>query len=271
MATPGAGKTPCGARPNRRGERPGSLVPSGRLLDPGSNTGTRGMIAAARRLLCSLCAVQNPAYRLARLFSISYRPLCLNSPETRQLAAKKGLAKKIKIWYYYHSRYRICRRLVGLPGGYERHLSLTNGPHLKRRSGCLGVQKALPRAGSEPQSTSPFRDKRSSFSNLKESELFVSLQQSEKLTITEFASLLGLDPNAVQAAIDNRGSSIPKAFFTIQELASRWGCSRGSVYNYLRDASARVVDFAGKGKKGKKLVPLEAVERIERQRTKRMS
>jgi hypothetical protein len=99
----------------------------------------------------------------------------------------------------------------------------------------------------------------------------VSLGSDTRLSITEFASLLGLDPNAVKNAIETRGTSAPKPYFTIQELAARWGCSRGSVYNYLRDAAARVVDFAGRGKRGKKLIPLEVVERIERQRTKRMS
>ena len=46
--------------------RPGSIKPSGRLLDPGSDTGTRGMIAATRSSLRELRAAQNPAYRLAR-------------------------------------------------------------------------------------------------------------------------------------------------------------------------------------------------------------
>jgi hypothetical protein len=99
----------------------------------------------------------------------------------------------------------------------------------------------------------------------------VSLGLNARLSIAEFASALGLDPNAMKTAIENRGPSTPKPFFTIRELADRWGCSRGSVYNYLRDAAARVVDFAGQGKKGKKLIPLEVVERIERQRTKRIS
>ena len=47
--------------------------PSGRLLDPGSNAGTRGMIAAARDSLRELGARQNPAYRLPAYFESSAR------------------------------------------------------------------------------------------------------------------------------------------------------------------------------------------------------
>ena len=46
--------------------RPGSIKPSGRLLDPGSDAGTRGMIAVTRSSLRELRAAQNPAYRLVR-------------------------------------------------------------------------------------------------------------------------------------------------------------------------------------------------------------
>ena len=97
----------------------------------------------------------------------------------------------------------------------------------------------------------------------------MSLDQ-EKLTISEFASLFGFDPQAIKQAIEQRTVSTPKSFFTIPELAARWGCSRASIYNYLRDAGARIVDFAPTGGKGKKLIPLSVVERIERQRTRRM-
>jgi len=93
----------------------------------------------------------------------------------------------------------------------------------------------------------------------------------DKLTVSEFASLLGLDPQAIKSVIERRSLSAPKNFFTIPELADRWVCSRAPVYNYLREAGAKVVDFASRGGKGKKLVPLNVIERIERQRTKRMS
>jgi hypothetical protein len=52
-------------------------------------------------------------------------------------------------------------------------------------------------------------------------------------------------------------------FYSIPELAVRWRCSRGTVYNYLRFAGAKVLDFATSGKKGKKLVPASTVFQIE--------
>ena len=51
-------------------------------------------------------------------------------------------------------------------------------------------------------------------------------------------------------------------FFSISDLADRWRCSRGSVYNRLRGET--VLDFAAKGRKGHKVVPLETVLKIER-------
>jgi hypothetical protein len=50
-------------------------------------------------------------------------------------------------------------------------------------------------------------------------------------------------------------------FFSIQELADRWRCSRGTVYNLIR--GERVLDFAAPGHRGKKLVPREVVTKIE--------
>jgi hypothetical protein len=51
-------------------------------------------------------------------------------------------------------------------------------------------------------------------------------------------------------------------FFSFRDLAQRWRCSRASVYNRVR--GERIVDFAANGRKGKKLVPLETVLKIER-------
>jgi hypothetical protein len=55
---------------------------------------------------------------------------------------------------------------------------------------------------------------------------------------------------------------VVQPFYSIADLAVRWRCSRGSVYNRLR--GEKVVDFAAIGRKGKKLVPLETVQKIER-------
>jgi hypothetical protein len=56
------------------------------------------------------------------------------------------------------------------------------------------------------------------------------------------------------------------AYFSIDDLAERWRCSRGSVYNWIRGET--VVDFARPGHKGKKLVPRIVVQRIEQKHAK---
>lgn len=55
-------------------------------------------------------------------------------------------------------------------------------------------------------------------------------------------------------------------YFSIPDLASRWRCSRGTVYNVIR--GEKVLDFAAPGHKGKKLVPQEVVRRIEQSNTR---
>jgi hypothetical protein len=57
-------------------------------------------------------------------------------------------------------------------------------------------------------------------------------------------------------------------FLSITELAMRWRCSRGSVYNWLRTAGAKVIDFAARGKRGRKAVPLAVVIQIEASKLK---
>jgi hypothetical protein len=57
-----------------------------------------------------------------------------------------------------------------------------------------------------------------------------------------------------------------RPYFSIPDLADRWRCSRASVYNRLR--GEKVVDFAATGRKGHKLVPLEVVLKIERERVR---
>lgn len=61
-----------------------------------------------------------------------------------------------------------------------------------------------------------------------------------------------------------------EAFLSIGELAKRWRCSRGSVYNWLRAAGAMVVDFAARGRRGRKAVPLAVVLQIEAKKMKRL-
>jgi hypothetical protein len=59
-------------------------------------------------------------------------------------------------------------------------------------------------------------------------------------------------------------------FYSIQDLAERWRCSRGSVYNRLRAAGAQVLDFAAAGKRGSKLVPSAVVQQLENAKMKRL-
>jgi transcriptional antiterminator len=58
-------------------------------------------------------------------------------------------------------------------------------------------------------------------------------------------------------------------YFSFAELAQRWRCSRGTVYNRLRTVGAKVLDFAPRGKKGKKVVGAATVYRIEEEQTRR--
>jgi len=93
----------------------------------------------------------------------------------------------------------------------------------------------------------------------------------EFFTIKEIASSFGLSEDAVRHVMTSRFSPVRPDFYTIPQLADRWSCSRGSVYNVLRSTGVKVVDFAAKGRKGHKLVPVAAVEDIERRKLTRLS
>lgn len=56
-------------------------------------------------------------------------------------------------------------------------------------------------------------------------------------------------------------ATVEQDFFSIPELALRWRCSRGTIYNLIR--GEKVLDFAAPGHRGKKLVPAAVVSRIE--------
>jgi hypothetical protein len=66
-------------------------------------------------------------------------------------------------------------------------------------------------------------------------------------------------------------SRTQREYFSFAELAERWRCSRGTVYNRLRSVGAEVLDFAPRGKKGRKVVRMATVVRIEERRTRRLS
>ena len=79
------------------------------------------------------------------------------------------------------------------------------------------------------------------------------------LSISEIASDFGYSENVVLQMIDRHRPPAYQEFFSIVELARRWRCSRGTVYNRLRFARVKVLDFSSAGRKSKKLVPRHAL------------
>ncbi len=94
-----------------------------------------------------------------------------------------------------------------------------------------------------------------------------SPEETDSLTISEFADLFGLPASAILAAIEKNRSAIRKDFYTIPDLSRRWSCSRATVYNVLRESEFKLLDLSRKGKhKGHWNVPAAVVERIEQSR-----
>jgi predicted DNA-binding protein YlxM (UPF0122 family) len=102
------------------------------------------------------------------------------------------------------------------------------------------------------------------------SELCPRHRRPDALSISEVASLFGLSEDAVLDLVDRRRPPVRQDFFSVGELARRWRCSRGSVYNRLRAAGAKVLDFAPPGKRGKKAVSASTVLQIESRHTRRL-
>jgi predicted DNA-binding protein YlxM (UPF0122 family) len=97
------------------------------------------------------------------------------------------------------------------------------------------------------------------------------VDNSVRLSIPEIASLFGCPEQAVIDLIERRSQQpINQSFYSIGELAKRWRCSRGTVYNRLRAVGAKVLSFSPSGKKGKKAVSAMVVTEIEAQNTKRL-
>ena len=67
------------------------------------------------------------------------------------------------------------------------------------------------------------------------------------------------------------GDESNREYFSMAELADRWRCSRGTVYNRLRAAGAQVLDFAPRGKKGRKVVPAAIIKQIEARNMRRLA
>jgi hypothetical protein len=94
------------------------------------------------------------------------------------------------------------------------------------------------------------------------------MDATNALTVDEIASLFGLPVNTVRERLARR--TLPQEYFSIPDLAKRWRCSRGTVYNRLRAHGAKVLDFAPNGKRGKKVVAASTVLQLEARQTKRL-
>jgi hypothetical protein len=100
----------------------------------------------------------------------------------------------------------------------------------------------------------------------------ISTQSSQRqLSVSEVASLFGYTDNVILEMLDQRNAPLRQDFFSIQDLAARWRCSRATVYNRLRQVGAKVLDFSSHGRKGKKAVPATVVAQIENRQTKRLA
>jgi hypothetical protein len=86
------------------------------------------------------------------------------------------------------------------------------------------------------------------------------------MTQREWNGVRALIPSPRAVPLETR--AVPD-FFSIGELAERWRCSRGTVYNRLRAVGAKVLDFAtAPGRRSKKAVPAGVVLQIENRKTK---
>jgi len=89
-----------------------------------------------------------------------------------------------------------------------------------------------------------------------------------RFTVSEFAAFLGLEEHVIRERIGCGPSK--REYYSIGELADRWRVSRGTVYNRLRSAGAKVLDFAAAGRRGKKIVSVNVVLQIEARKTKKL-
>jgi hypothetical protein len=74
----------------------------------------------------------------------------------------------------------------------------------------------------------------------------------------------------MQDKISN-GDEPSQEYYSMADLAKRWRCSRGTVYNRLRAEGAEVLDFAPRGKKGRKVVSGTVIKGIEARNMRRLS
>lgn len=73
-----------------------------------------------------------------------------------------------------------------------------------------------------------------------------------------------------KSAVNSQTAPAHKEFLTIPELAERWRIARPTVYNRLRAADVKVLDFAQRGGRGRKVVPMGEILKIEGRQLKRL-
>jgi hypothetical protein len=95
--------------------------------------------------------------------------------------------------------------------------------------------------------------------------------RNPKRFIPLLTTLVGPQAPVVLELMNRQSAPVRQEFYSISELAQRWRCSRGTIYNRLRASGAKVLDFAIPGKRGKKAVPASVVLEIENRRTKRLA
>lgn len=141
------------------------------------------------------------------------------------------------------------------------------------------VENRVERIHPEASDCEPVRDEKAPNSNLQAPESKRELHPELREFIERVIVPILVDkymeevvkPRAMGSSGKRSEPAARRDFLTIPQLAERWSCSRGTVYNVLRSTGTKVVDFAPKGRKGHKLVPVATVEEIERRRLKRLS
>jgi len=93
------------------------------------------------------------------------------------------------------------------------------------------------------------------------------------LPLSHIGSSLGLPETSGAGLIDTRKHRAPaqREFYSIAEVAERWRCSRGTVYNRLRAAGASVLDFSAGGARSRKAVSASTILQIENRMTRRLA
>jgi hypothetical protein len=101
-----------------------------------------------------------------------------------------------------------------------------------------------------------------------------SLDEQRKIYELAFNELLELREQMLKERLDfslrRRESQSQKRYLTIPEVAERWRIARPTVYNRPRSAGIRVLDFADRGGRGRKLIAMGDVLRVEREMFRRI-